>query len=292
MPFDLFVSRASSFGAVDKPGWFRGQRAIQPEEFRGAMKGILTSRRPNGDIWVKHPEDGSPWLAARLTEMGSIVLSCSYSNHRYLRNFADAMKLGVQIAGALSASLYEEVRGERVTRENLDALLDPNGSYVGLQAGAFRSAVTKLNSDPGGPLEYPLGVVDMIGEYFVCHHEIPSSAPETVVDLLAPLSLTTIPGSIEPSHLLLFSLTGAAVCKVLRRPDQKLQVWPFHGHAPFSECATAVLEVIERVKASYPGATTFNQHPLTEELLQELKRRATGLGVELYLWYDKFRTAN
>lgn len=113
MPFDLFVSRAKTFQAIERGGLFRRAAPITPEEFRTVMADGAPATRPDGDLWFAHPEDHSPWFAARLTQKGSVVLSCSYTNHRFLRNFADAFDIGVRIAEALNASLFEEVRCER-----------------------------------------------------------------------------------------------------------------------------------------------------------------------------------
>src|SRR6476620_7071750 len=118
MPFDLFISHAPAFSKIDKSGLLRRQKAITVEQFGQVFSAAGATLRPDGDLWVPHPEDASPWLAARLTPQGSIVLSCSYTSHRYIRNFLDAFDLGVKIASALEASLYEEVRETRVDGTN------------------------------------------------------------------------------------------------------------------------------------------------------------------------------
>jgi hypothetical protein len=110
LPFDLFVSRAKNFESIDRPRLFHGAEAITPGAFRSVMADGKPTPRPDGDLWLTHPHDSFPWFAARLTEKGTIVLSCSYTNHRFIRNFADAFDIGVRIAETLDASLFEEVR--------------------------------------------------------------------------------------------------------------------------------------------------------------------------------------
>ena len=285
MPFDLFVSHASSFDRVDRSGWLRrGQVPITPAAFLGAISGSASSQRADGDLWLRHPDDGLPWLAARLTPKGSVVLSCSYSNHRYLRNFPDAFELGLGLAEALGASLFEEVRGEKVTRSNVETLLSPDGRYVRLQVGTFESALERLHQDPGGPLEYPIGPIDLVGEYFVLHLTLPTSSPRNLAELLGAVELPRAPIVMEKSHAVIPTQSGAPATKVLLRPDQRVQIWPSHGEASFGDTATTTIATLHAFEAAFPGYVTFNLEPLTPAIRAELDRRSSGLGVEFYEW--------
>lgn len=284
MPFDLFVSRAKTFQAIDHAGLFRRAAPITPEEFRAVMADGAPTTRPDGDLWFTHPEDHSPWFAARLTPKGSVVLSCSYTNHRFLRNFADAFDIGVRIAEALGASLFEEVRCERVVPSQLDRLLAPDGDYIRLQAGTFKHCLQRLDQDPGGPLEYPLGPIDLVGEYFVLHLTLPDGAPNDMPALLKPVALPSAPADIAPSHAVLPDAQGNALTKILLGPDRRLQLWPSHGAGPWSASARATLATFKALAAIYPGPTTFNGRGISSALSAELEARVGGLGVNFYQW--------
>src|SRR4051812_44829099 len=82
--------------------------------------------------WVRYPQDGDPWFIAEWKAEGHLLLSTSYSNHRFVRNFVDMFGQGLHIADGLRARLFEEVGAREVTRENVGALLEPNGTYMAL----------------------------------------------------------------------------------------------------------------------------------------------------------------
>jgi hypothetical protein len=284
LPFDLFVSRAKTFQAIERGGLFRRSAPITPDAFRAVMADGAPKVRADGDLWFTHPEDHSPWFAARLTPKGSVVLSCSYTNHRFLRNFADAFDIGVRIAEALNASLFEEVRCERVVPSQLDRLLAPDGDYIRLQAGTFKHCLQRLDQDPGGPLEYPLGPIDLVGEYFVLQLTLPGNAPANVPALLKPVSLPSAPTDLAPSHAVVPDPQGTPLTKILLRPDRRLQLWPSHGAGPWSASARSTLATFKALEARYPGPATFNGRGLDSALSAQLDTRVNGLGVDFYQW--------
>lgn len=288
MPFDLFISHAPSFSKVDKPGLLRRQKAITAEQFGQLFSPLSPTMRPNGELWLQHPEDGSPWLATRLTPQGSIVLSCSYTSHRYVRNFIDAFDLGVKVASALEASLYEEVRQTRVDGANVETLLDVNGDYVQLQASTFANAIQKMHQESGAPLEYPMGPIDLVGEYFVLHLTLPPDAPTTLEKLLGRASFITPVQEVQDSCALFHSPSGTAAVKVLLRPDGKIQIWPSHGEASFAETAMTCLATLDALQAAFPKSTAaFFGEPLNDALRKEVSERAAGLGIEFYAWMQE-----
>jgi hypothetical protein len=285
MPFDLFVSHATSFDKIDNPGLLRRQKAIAREEFDGIFASLSPETRPDGDLWLRHPADGSPWLATRLTPKGSIVLSCSYTHHRYLRNFADAFDLGVQMATALGASLYEEVRQSRVDGTNIETLLDPKGDYIELQARTFFHAIQKMDEGTGALLEYPVGPMDMVGEYFVLHLQLPATTPPAFGSILELASPGRPPLDQQDNAALIGDESGKPSFKIVLRPDAKLQIWPSHGYASFADIATACLATLDRLTAAFPGSVSeFFGEPMDEALKAEVKQRAAGLGIDFYHW--------
>lgn len=286
VPFDLFVSHASSFKAAQGKGGLFSRRPppIAAAAFEQVMSKVDATRRPDGDYWLRHPEDQTPWLAARLSEQGAIVLSCSYTNHRYIRNFLDAFDLGLRVAQALGASVFEEVGGEEVTAKNIDALLDAKGEYVKLQALTFQHACQQLHQAPGGPMEYPVGPQDLVGEYFVLHLTLPPEAPNTLADILARVSFPREPTAVTEEVALFTTESGASAAKIIVTPDRRMQVWPSHGEAPFAETAGVTLAAFEALERAYPGTATFDGRPLTDSLRSEVSQRASGLGVEFFEW--------
>lgn len=284
MPFDLFVSHAPTFERIDHPGLFRRQQAIQPDEFAELISSGPCTQRPNGDYWVRHPEDDSPWLAARLTDKGTIVLSCRYTNHRYLRNFADAFDLGIRLAETLNANLFEEVRGEAVTRKVVDTLLEPNGRYFGMQIRTFNDCIQGLDQEARGPLEYPLGPIDAVGEYCVIHAALPPVDPPTLTDLMAFVSLPAQPTDLDGNHTFLCNDSGKPVTKLLLRSDRRIQLWPCHGQTSFAEAAGTTFESFRAISSILPGDSMFNFQPFTPDLQAEVAQRSKGLGVDFYEW--------
>jgi hypothetical protein len=290
MPFDLFISHAASFDKIDKSGLFtRAHKAITAEQFTGIFSRLKSATRPDGDMWVRHPEDDSPWLAARLTPKGTIVLSCSYTCHRYIRNFVDAFDLGVKIAEALEASLFEEVRGRRVSTPDLDSLLESEGEYVQLQAKTFAMAIQSMDEDSRAPLEYPLGPMDVIQEYFVLHLTLPAGGPTTLKGLLERLKFAQPLDQGETAALLPAS-NGKPGAKMLLRPDGMVQIWPAHGYVSFAESTAACFALLSALEAVFSGApAAFFRVPLSAPERAELQQRAQGLGVEFFEWVRQWQ---
>ncbi len=285
MPFDLFISHAPSFNRIDKSGLLRRQRPITAEQFGKTFSTLTPTVRPDGDLWLRHPQDGLPWLATRLTPQGSIVLSCSYTSHRYIRNFVDALELGVKVAAALDASLYEEVRQTRVDVTNIEPLLDTKGEYVQIQARTFALAIQKMHQESGAPLEYPVGPIDLVGEYFVLQLTLPPGAPATLGEILARASFSAPPREAQDNFALFHGPSDTPATRILLRPDGKIQIWPSHGKASFAETATTCLATLSALEAAFSASTAaFFGEPLNDALRIELSQRANGLGIEFYEW--------
>jgi len=290
MPFDLFISHAASFDKIDKSGLFsRGHKAITAEQFAAIFSQLSSTPRPDGDVWVRHPEDDRPWLVARLTPKGSIVLSCSYTNHRFIRNFVDAFDLGVKIAEAVGASLFEEVRQSCVNAADLDALLDGEGDYVQLQAKTFLMALQRMDEDSGAAVEYPLGPTDLVQEYFVLHLTLPAGAPATLAGLLQRITFAQ-PLDQKESAVLFGTSEEKPAAKLLLRPDGIAQIWPSPGYASFKDCATTCFELLAALEATFPGAVAgFFREPMTGAERAEIEQRSKGLGVEFFEWVQQRR---
>jgi hypothetical protein len=237
-----------------------------------------------GVWWAQHP-GGGEWCAIELTGDGRIRLSTSYSHYRFLRNFPDLFDLGRRFAGALGGRVVEEVDGLDVTDVDLDDLLEPDGPYVALQASTFDMTRNKMNRDAMAALEYPIDAIDLVGEYCLFHlapaRRIDDAALAAAAGKLKRTELRPAGGG---AWLLLRRDPERPVAKLLRRPDERWQIWPAWGHAPFSTCATAVVFLAELLHRVAGGELTFLGRPYTAALRTDVHERLDGLGVDFYRW--------
>jgi hypothetical protein len=298
VPFDLYISRASTFGAMSggpsaapKQGLLArvlskaSGAAITSDDFHESMQGAPATLKDDHLYWVRYP-DGDPWFAAQWKPEGRVVLSTSYSNHRYLRNFADMFDMGLRLARSLRARLFEEVGQREVTETNVDSLLAPEGEYVRLQASTWRAASEQLSAEAKGALEYPLGSVDLVSEYFLFH-----IAPERAVadDSVAGLlrqarRAVTVEKADKGAWRAADAATGKWLTKVLHRPFGKWQVWPAWGQSPFSAIAETTVILAEQLHHAVGGEIRFLNRPLDDALRNEIVSRVGGLGVDFYEW--------
>jgi hypothetical protein len=298
MPFDLYVSRAATFDAMNqnsagrrKQGFFARMRStpdmapITNEEFHAVMRGAPAERKADHIYWVL-TQDGDPWFAAEWKGEGNVLLSTSYSNHRYLRNFADMFDQGLRVAEELDAHLFEEVGGRETTRKNIDALLAPTADYVKLQVGTWHQAMAQLSEKAHAPLEYPLGPIDIVSEY-MAFHVTPERAIEH--DSVAPLFERTLKSvrvrvAQEAAWCAVDTDGDKWLTKVLHRPDGKWQVWPAWGQSGFSRIAETTLAAAEELHRMAGGDIHFLGRPFEGSLREEARARTNGLGVDFYLW--------
>jgi hypothetical protein len=101
-----------NFGEPDTELLEGAPPAISLEEFRECMSLAPAREIKPGEYWVRHPE-GDPWFVAAWKPPGHILLSTSYTHHRFLRNLADMFDQGLAIATNFGARLSEEGAVER-----------------------------------------------------------------------------------------------------------------------------------------------------------------------------------
>jgi hypothetical protein len=306
MPFDLYVSRAAMFdaaeGAAPSGGWRRALSSIfakpKPpgpstpitvDELHALMRDAPATRHGEALYRVRHPQ-GDPWFTAEWAE-GHIVLSTSYTHHRFLRNLGDMFDQALALAAALDARLFEEATCREVTRWNVDDLLAVNGSYLSLQAKTWRHTMEMLDNDVRAPLEYPIGPVDGVAEFLICHVEPQRQVSlEAIRDAIEQHVAGTKAETPIPNALQVLSAEGRALAKVLLRPDGQWQVWPSHGEAAFSAVAPAVIGAAECIRTLSEGKTHFCGRELDAPLLAEVQSRAEGLSVDFYTWTQSLAT--
>lgn len=283
MPFDLFISRASKFSHLDGSGWFgKKPSPITEAEFKEIMEEPYAIR-PDGDVWMTHAEDNSPWFAARLTPQGYIVLSTSYTNHNFLNNCPALIDASFQIAESLGANLFEETRGLKIDKSNIEQILAHDSDYVTLQVQTFNHAVDQMDQGPGGPFEYPIGPLDLASEYFAFHIDVPQDS-EDLSRLIEGAPQITGFHSAGPQHGMLLTDEDVPLTKLLLRPDSTLQIWPSHGRTDFATAATATFNAVVALARYCKGKTTFNGRNVDSALAKEIHARSGGLGVECYEW--------
>lgn len=303
MPFDLWISRAQEFGhiaaAAEAPSFWarlvgtRPAHALIPEdEVHGLMADAPATMRPDGQSWwLRHLKHDDPWALVRFVSdvrpgWGHVLLSVSVASHSFLRNWGDSFDLAIPMAEALKARVYEGSAGAIVTRDNVDELLEPEGEFVQGQYESWKELRTRLEAEGRAPLEYPLGGLDAVAEFFCLylHPEKPlepRQVREALSDLPVGMALET---HGERAFLLMNFNTGQGFTKVLLRPDGDLQIWPDHWPGPFQRVAPITLETALNLQAKLGGRITFFRQPVDDALLGELKSRCTMPGVAFYEW--------
>jgi hypothetical protein len=210
------------------------------------MRGAPAKQRRDDLYWVRHPA-GEEWVAVSWRD-GEVTLSASYASRRFARNIADAMDLALRLAGSLRAEAVEGV-GDRVLDEaTVDALTDVDGDYLKLQIGTWRTTMARLAESEHAPLEYPVGPLDVVPEYFAL--EVATERPVAA----------------------------------RRSADDVWRVRPAWGEARFAELGPATLAAADAIHARGGGTIRFGGSVLDASLRDELEDQLGGFGVELYLW--------
>jgi hypothetical protein len=224
---------------------------------------------------------GEPWFLAEWQD-GQVVLSASHASPHFLRLLPALFDHGLRMAGALAAELVES--GRALSRADLPGLLAPGGLFVRKQTAAFRQAEARLSNESAAPLEYPLGGVDVVSEYFVFH-----VAPrQPVEDLGERLERVVEDVEVQEVQDGAFLATAADddkwLTRVLRRPDGQWQIWPAWGASSFARIAEVTVAIAEELGALSKGEVFFLGRPYDRALRDEVRARISGLGVDFYAW--------
>lgn len=311
MPFDLYLSRARSMAQV------RGEPESRPDDsfinriiarasasmmtavpapileddFHAVMAGAPATRKGEHTYWVRYPGDeGDPWFLSEWRTAGHVLLSTSYSNHCFLRNFPDMFEVALKLATELGARVFEDVRGQEVTKENVDALLAPEGSYAALQVKTFQNVVDSLDRNGQAALEYPLGGVDGVTEFLVLCAK-PSASNTITRDAAAALLAERLSGvTVEPKGAdalgLLRTSDNKWLAKVQLRADGIWQVWPAHGEAPFSDIAPVVVGAAEAIQAATNGTLDLCGRYYDDATKARVHELMNGLAVDFFVWNE------
>lgn len=281
MPLDLFITRATDRAQLGTTAPLSIADLPPPPD---------ATRMPDGGYRIAHP-GGGPWCVVQ--ERGpDIVLSTSYSNPRFLRNFADMFDLALGLATALGANVVEEVGGNLVTGANVNALLAMSGPYVALQADTFRQTQQRIGEEGMAPLEFPLGPVDLVSDYLVFH--VGGAQREKVTSALKRAFGARATSASDAAFLVAppddrgwlartFGGAPAPATKVLSRDDGSAQIWPTWGRT-FAECAPVTLEVALVLAAELGRPAMLGPTRCDDAFVAQMRPRLGGLGVDFYQW--------
>jgi hypothetical protein len=240
VPFDIWITRDAGLPMEGRPP----TSPISSEEVEASFGTSPVRRRQDGAWWVSRPDTNDPWFAAVIRN-GHVVLSCSYTNHRFVANFVDAFDIALRLASRLRARVVEEVRDQEVSGTDIDDLLAPNGDYLALQVQTFRAAVEQMDTDAGGPLEWPLDQVDSVSEYCLFRMAVSDGVElESVASLADPLLFRSAgPGIGTMVDVDADPGTEIPLVKLMKFRDGAIQAWPVHGRGPFALSAEATFRI-------------------------------------------------
>ncbi|HVH43410.1 MAG TPA: hypothetical protein VM925_13745 [Labilithrix sp.] len=162
--------------------------------------------------------------------------------------------------------------------------MEPKGRYLSFQVNAWQATIGKLDAESKAPLEYPLGSLDWVSELliFQVHPDVAVSM-DTIERQLERQVQRTRAERVNPDAIALLDADNAkALVKVKHRSDGGWQVWPWHGHAPFSRVAHAVMDAASCIRAETGGEIRFWNRSFDEQLRQEMQPRLDGLSVDFF----------
>lgn len=271
---------------------------ISAHEFQRFVEGAGFEKVP--EMLIRSPDGGAerpvyrimhatgvPWMVADYRTFSNgqasrIELSISFTNFRFARVWSDAFDAALKAAGQLRAGLIEE-SGTEITAENIDKLLEVEGEYVQFHLKMWHEWMRKLNMENNAPLEFPIGPIDAVKEYFCLN--VKTDSPVTMRRLTDEVGLSIrLNGDSMKSGTIYDPETERPMTKVLLRDDGKVQVQPFYFKESFAVAADETLDMAEAIHRKFGGEITFFSEPFTSDFRATLKDQMNSLGVDFYLW--------
>jgi hypothetical protein len=236
-------------------------------------------------------ESGVPWLLAELDmpldKPARIRLSISYTNYRFARAFIDAFDAGLDAAQHLNAHLIEQHTRSEVTAENVEDYLSDESDYAKYHLKHWQEVMSEMNVHNHAPLEFAIGHFDCVREYF-CLSVLPPQpvdADKLSEDLGYSLRMRSESNSVGA---ICDPVTKRPKCKILFRPDGKIQLQPFYWKESFAAAAGETLEIATAIKEKYAAQLLFFSEPVNDELHDTLLKHIDALGVDFYWWVGDF----
>lgn len=304
MPYSVWVTRAASSDHAHSEAVKALTGPLAPGDSsldlpRPAFEQWLTSlqatrHEPDHAWWVRYPREhsaaGAPWFSVfttpRAGPLRHVELSACYSNPEFMRNMLDMHDEGFRLARRLGGSLFPEQRNELKTFADVTAFLDFDGPFVTSQFDFFRSGQEALRNTSHAPLEFPLGVIDTVPDYFRFDLRMPDVP--TTLDELAPGLPAHLVARESPAGEVLLLMKGGRVplVRVILFEDGVI-VRPAWSRSQFATMARATLETIESLQRYFNAEVTYRGHgdqrvALSAELRERLTPQPGDLGVSFY----------
>lgn len=288
MAFELWIQR---YVEGKSSGTYIGGADIGELEFHGLMQHPGCTNLPGTSTYRLMHKSGVPWLLAELDtpleRPSRIRLSISLTNFKFARAWIDAFDAALDLAQHLNAHLIEGSYHSEVSAENIDEYLRADGEYAQIHMKRWHDALTEMNIHNQAPLEFPLGHLDSVSEYFCLSVQAYTAVtPEKLTDELGYAlrlrSASSHTGAIYDPE------TQRPISKILFRADGKIQLQPFYWKEPFAMAAAETLEIAETIEQKYGGSLYFFSQPVSDELRSALKNRINSLGADFYWWVGEY----
>ncbi len=292
MPYDIAIFR----GDREDPTPIRGDEAVAVLRGVRATDGASTEWR----VWA----DDEPWFVAHLGNDGVLTLSASYTHPGFLELLPRFGAEAARIGAALGAAVVEEVAGGVLTPANVDATFARTGTLFRHMCRTSDGVWAGINREGRAPLDFPVGPIDMVGEYFMFHiRGAPDASERAIRAVLAPAlgahrlqsegggALSVLAPHDAPGFWK--RLFGGAPhvdpqVKVLARPDGVVQIWAW-WEVGLSAFGPLALDLAKRLHAALGGQLTFDGMPFDAAIEAGLKERMGGTLTDLWIWTEAFR---
>ena len=281
MPFDIYVTRNKELPTSGKSN----PSPISESEFATLLNGAPIHSNPEPNVyWTHYPDRPDPMCAVSYKE-GDIILSVSFSYRKFISAWLDSFDRALNLAAALRANVIEEYRSQIITPNNIDKILAQDGDFVQHHIGFWRSSVNDNDARAMAPLEYPVGPIDFVSEYF-CFH-VPNPKGSSLAELLKSSKREFLPSGDAAAMVL--DSNRQQVAKIIHdNQKNRLQVWPYYYQSPLAHVAKETHALASGLAQALGTTPNFNGRELTSDLRKKVSEKQNGLGVEFYLWFSNF----
>lgn len=280
MPYCIRITNAASYEAS------RRSDASPPLD-RAELVDLLavmeaTEHPEDNAYWLAHPSANDAWCSVFLHPnegpLHSVELATSFTHPSFPRNMADMFDLALRLAERLEARVFEESRGAEITAANIDELLDPSGDLAWKLVSFWKSGRKRLLSELQAPLEFPLGAIDGMSDYFC--FKFPTVEAISFESIAA-----ATPAHLE-AHVMASSIvledraSGIGVVTIGRFANGGHYVRPYWSELPFAMLARETLHAVDRVASAAGVPATYFGSELDRDLRAQIVAAAQRSGAE------------
>jgi hypothetical protein len=296
MPYALWLTKHRRFEDVKA----RAPDKLTLGDLRACLRLLEKARpvewvqRPDGAHWVFRKGEAEPARTPLLSagvrpnsspQVGTIELSVSLTSPFFLSNMHDALAFAALVNEELGLFAYESARGQQVTVEALEALLDPQGEYALAQGRIFFQRREELYLNVRMPFEVPAGQQDdatnMLA-FRLKHPKLPR-----LEKLLEPPQGQRV--EVEGDRGVWVSkASDEPVTWFMRNPHaaDELLIWPHWAEDHFLQTARETYAVAERLRDRSGAQLLWNGELCTPKQMEWLRRYPNLLAVELMQWLE------